>query len=66
MSPRPEVIQDRFLLDGAPVWRIRCPGCGVLGIVDEDQYQGRVSIQCATDGCGYHETHDLSKAEEAP
>lgn len=31
----------------------RCPECNVVGVVDEDQARGRVSIQ---DGCSFHET----------
>ena len=39
---------------------IECPICCALGIVDEDQWHGLVSIQCPEDGCTYHETYDLS------
>lgn len=35
----------------------RCPGCGLVGEIDEDQFHGRVSIVCP---CGYHETRDWS------
>lgn len=38
---------------------IRCPGCKGAGTVDSDQYEGKVSIQCGSDSCDYHETHDL-------
>ena len=65
--PRPEVIRGPFVLDLEDGhWRIRCPGCGTEGTIDYEQYTGRVSIQCPTEGCGYHETHDLSKPAEAP
>lgn len=40
-----------------------CPNCRTVGIVDEDQARGRVSIQCPTPGCGFHETRKL---EEVP
>ena len=39
-------------------YRAICPGCGIDALLDDDQFHGRVSIQC---GCGYHETHDISK-----
>ena len=59
--PRPEVVKGPFMLDGRIAFRLRCPGCGIVAVADDDQYHGRVSIQC--EGCGYHETHDLSTAE---
>ena len=34
----------------------RCPKCRQTGFIDEDQFHGRVSIVCPTEGCGYHET----------
>lgn len=59
----PKVTKGPFTLDGVPGhYRAICPGCGVEEILDDDQYHGRVSIQC---DCGYHETHDLSRGEEA-
>ena len=33
-----------------------CPSCGVMGSIDEDQAEGRVSIQCVTKGCDFHKT----------
>lgn len=42
-------------VQGSPDWSAHCPCCGAFGLLDEDQYAGRVSIECA---CGYHETHD--------
>jgi Zn finger protein HypA/HybF involved in hydrogenase expression len=36
---------------------VQCPDCGGIGSVDEDQHEGRVSIDCPK--CEYHETHDL-------
>lgn len=40
------------------VWWVRCPGCGVEAMIDEDQFHGRVSMECVF--CSYHQTHDLS------
>lgn len=30
----------------------RCPDCGALGKIDEEQFRGKVSIECS--GCGHH------------
>lgn len=43
-------------LDGETVIQARCPGCGQWGVIDGEQYIGRVSIDCPD--CDYHETHD--------
>lgn len=46
-----------------------CPGSGALSLiavcgrtqdVDSQQIRGEVSMQCSTEGCTFHETHDLS------
>ncbi len=39
-------------------WHLGCPVCHRTGLIDEDQYFGRVSIQCE---CGFHETINLSR-----
>ena len=44
------------LLDGSPVWKMRCPICGTWGYIDDDQFHGRVSVQCEAQGCTFHET----------
>jgi len=41
--------------DGKFVIKLKCPRCEVYGEIDDDQYHGRISIQC-TDECGFHET----------
>lgn len=40
--------------DGKEVMLGRCPGCGVMGELDDDQLHGRVSTH--HEDCGYHET----------
>ena len=35
-----------------------CPNCGLEGIIDDDQYHGRVSIDCPD--CPYHETVNVA------
>lgn len=34
----------------------RCPKCGGLGRIDEEQLAGKVSIICSN--CGYHYRHE--------
>lgn len=41
----------------------RCPLCDLTGEIDEDQFEGRVSIDCPDYACNYHETKNW-KAEE--
>ncbi len=50
---RPEVLRQF-----GKWWIAQCPGCGLEARIDDDQYHGRVSIDCPA--CPYHETHDLS------
>ena len=35
------------------VWRMRCPKCGQVADLDDDQMKGTVSTHCE---CGFHET----------
>jgi uncharacterized C2H2 Zn-finger protein len=44
--------------DGETIWQLRCPFCGLLGDLDDDQLHGRVSIDCPR--CDFHQTHDLA------
>ena len=46
------------MLDGHLVRKVCCPKCGVWGIIDDDQFHGRVSILCE---CGFHETVNLAE-----
>ena len=60
MTNRPEVLirpQQNFVNFAM----VRCPNCKGAGWVDQEQYEGKVSIQC---DCGYHETHDLREASD--
>lgn len=45
---------------GEKIRQLQCPGCGLWASLDDDQVHGRVSIECPTDGCNFHETVDLS------
>ena len=61
-----EVTFGKFVIrhvtrDGAPVIKLRCPSCGVFADMDDDQYRGRVSVDCE---CGaFHETHNFAQLE---
>lgn len=50
--------------DGRHEWLFECPGCGTWAHLDDDQWNGRVSVNHSADGCpgGYHETHDFEAA----
>ena len=39
-----------------------CPGCGLTATIDQDQYEGKVSIQCSE--CDFHETINLKELED--
>ena len=54
--PRLQMIN----LDGKPEPKVECPLCKGWAYIAPEQYQGKVSIQCGTIGCGYHETHDFA------
>lgn len=45
--------------DSFPLFR--CPLCHESGLIDEDQFHGRVSIQCPAGVCPYHDTKDWSR-----
>ena len=42
----------------------KCPGCGVWAFLDADQWNGRVSVDHAADGCRgqYHEIHNYGES----
>lgn len=67
---RPEIIKGPVtLIDGDKkelIWRLRCPGCGVVAIADVDQMRGRVSLECEAEACDYHETHELVDEDFRP
>ena len=50
--------------DGVIGWLFECPGCGTWAHLDDDQWNGRVSVDHAADGCSgrYHETHNFEAA----
>lgn len=48
--------------DDVRLWLLRCPGCGEWGELDDDQLNGRVSVQHE---CGFHETHDFAERLKA-
>lgn len=63
-------LNDRFTLrhvardsERHNVIKLRCPSCGTFADIDYDQYMGRVSVECATPGCTFHETHNFAQLE---
>lgn len=42
------------------VIKFKCPKCGIWGDVDDDQYNGKVSILCE---CEFHEIINLKQLE---
>ena len=56
-------------IDDHTGWLWECPGCGALGHLDKEQWNGSVSVDCAgtPPGCKgkYHETHDFGSALRA-
>ena len=49
------------LLNGKLARKYKCPDCNVWGYIDDDQYEGKISIQCS---CGFHKTLNLKKENE--
>lgn len=57
---KPKLIKDlREDNDVDYAASIYCPNCESIGLIDEEQFNGEVSMICQEDGCDYHETHDL-------
>ena len=42
---------------GKEIIKFKCPICGIWGTIDEDQFNGRISIDCPN--CEFHETINL-------
>lgn len=40
------------------ITKLKCPGCGQWGEIDDEQLQGHVSIDCPD--CEFHETIDFT------
>lgn len=45
-------------------WVLVCPVCGETGRLDDDQLNGRISVDHTSDKCTYHETHNFKEAIE--
>lgn len=48
-----------IIKDGKMIYILKCPKCNKIGVIDDDQYHGRVSV--LHDVCGFHKTIDFSK-----
>ncbi len=58
-SMRPGEVRVTRALPGMLRPCLCCPGCGSIATIDDDQFRGRVSVDCSE--CEYHETVDWSK-----
>lgn len=64
LGKRGEITETEFgrlkavVRDGEHTWLFECPGCGEWGELDDDQWEGRVSVDHTDTGCTYHETHN--------
>lgn len=47
----------KVIRDNQEILKFKCPECKIWGQIDNDQYNGRISILC---NCGFHETIKLS------
>ena len=43
--------------------RLRCPHCGQMGLIDDDQFHGRAPITCFDAECAYTHRRNWSKVE---
>lgn len=45
----------------------KCPECKVIGHIDKDQAEGKVSIKCDNPavGCGFHQTKNWLKEKKS-
>ena len=48
----------KYLRKRAGWYYIKCPNCGLEVSIDQDQYEGKISIDCPN--CKYHETHNFA------
>ncbi len=51
-------VIKRVKRDGKAVIKFQCPGCGGWGMIDDDQYHGRISIDCTN--CKFHKTINIA------
>ena len=57
-------IKAKIIRDDGFIW-FECPKCDWVGKIDDDQYNGRVSVVCVNKNCDYHETHNFKEIEES-
>jgi hypothetical protein len=58
-SVRAGPLHGRALRDGGMQRQMKCPDCGTWADIDDDQYFGKVSMECGA--CDYHETINLHR-----
>lgn len=55
-KPKPVRIAHRFDTEKkAEVWYAECPSCKSWAAIDDDQRGGKVSLECPTKDCGFHD-----------
>jgi predicted RNA-binding Zn-ribbon protein involved in translation (DUF1610 family) len=52
--------EPEYLRPFGKMHMIKCPECGLEAPIDQDQFEGKVSIDCPE--CPYHETIDFKQA----
>ena len=53
------LLLRKVRLDGKEIIKLQCPKCKIWATIDDDQFHGRVSLDCPTESCDFHETHNL-------
>ena len=52
-----EAVKE-VIRDGIKIKKFRCLKCSIWGQIDDEQFNGKVSILC---DCGFHETINLNE-----
>jgi len=52
------LLYYQYTMDWKPAIKFKCPACGEWGTIDDDQFNGRISI-LHEPGCGWHQTVNL-------
>lgn len=42
-------------------WKFKCPLCGQWLYITDEEFTGKQTIECSTQGCPFDELHDLSE-----
>ena len=62
-APKVGVLHPWVLGATKESWPLfRCPGCGEVGYINQDQFHGMESVECPMPRCGYQGTNDWSQS----